>query len=94
MMDRRSFLTRLGVLTAAAAVMDPAELIERLAPRKLYVPGAEFIRASPFGPRVTVTSVAELNALMKQVYGKSMMEDLVRESDLLYSGRVHRRFAL
>jgi hypothetical protein len=30
------------MLTAAAAVMDPAELIERLAPRRLYVSGTDF----------------------------------------------------
>ena len=41
-MDRRSFLARLGMLTAAAAVMDPEELIDHLAPRRLYVPGADF----------------------------------------------------
>lgn len=73
MMDRRTFLTRLSILTAAAAVMDPAELIERLAPRRLYVPGADFGPVSPFGERVHATTVAELDALLKQVYSADVL---------------------
>jgi hypothetical protein len=77
MIDRRAFFRRTGLVLGAALVLDPLELIERLAPRRLYVPGGLVVPetitlASPFGPRVDnqATTVAELNALMKRVYSE------------------------
>lgn len=40
-LTRRDFLARLGLGLVAAALLDPADLLDRLAPRKLYVPGAD-----------------------------------------------------
>lgn len=86
-MDRRDFLTRLGLLSAAAVLMDPAELIERLAPRRLLVPGADFAPAelSPFGARVTATTTADLTRLMKEIYGAEVLRPLAADGDYIFA---------
>lgn len=41
-MDRRTFLRNSAILAAGVVAVDQLELLERLAPRRLYWPGASF----------------------------------------------------
>lgn len=79
-MHRRDFLLRLGQAAALAAVMDPLELIERLAPRRLYVPGADFTsRLIVAGNPMTD---AKFVRLLKQIY----LSPVVRVDDYVFLG--------
>lgn len=73
-MDRRTFVARMSMLTAAAVLMDPAEMIDRLAPPRLLVAGADFItppRAfSRFGP--LVDDEAAIKLLLADRYAPRM----------------------
>lgn len=54
-MNRRQFLQRGSLLVAATALLEPGELAERLAPRRLYVPGW---RAERFPSQAQVADMA------------------------------------
>ena len=47
-MNRRDFLRNCAIIAAGAIAADQLELLERLAPRRLYWPGADFTRRDAF----------------------------------------------
>lgn len=73
--DRRTFLEGLGMLTPAALIMDAFELLERL------VPGAgrgrsNFGKESAFGARVHAETPDDLAALLRDRYGDAKVDAL------------------
>lgn len=70
-MNRRSFLRASGIITLAPLVVDPAELLDMLAPRRLYVPGADFSMARAaidFRRHLDLELMRWYKRMMEQVY--------------------------
>lgn len=67
-MNRRRFLRASGIITLAPLIVDPLELADMLAPRRLYVPGADFSMA-----RAVIGFRRQIDLELMRAY-KRMME--------------------
>lgn len=61
-MNRRDFLRNAAIIAAGAIAADQLELLERLAPRRLYWPGADF------GPQTHFVTLDQWDALLRDTY--------------------------
>jgi len=70
-MNRRDFLRNAAIITAGAIAADQLELLERLAPRRLYWPGFDFGQS----PRYVAT-LSDWDRLLRTVYTEYDIPDL------------------
>lgn len=66
-MNRREFLRNAAIIAAGAIAVDQIELLERLAPRRLLFPGADF------GPRTHFVTVEQWDRLLREHYITPML---------------------